>query len=138
MRTRLVALLVVATALSLVTPSTVGATTTDASPTVTAGAVASSRPIRYAAPNVRRTSPPATRARTPAAPRRRGVTARMIARRSAAARSVTSVDRAAALVQEDGDFAHDVGCGPPVRCAGLAASEVEADRLPVEPGAVEE
>jgi hypothetical protein len=44
----------------------------------------------------------------------------------------------AALGLKDGNLAHDVGCGSPVRAAGLAAGEVDADRLPVEPGAVEE
>lgn len=43
-----------------------------------------------------------------------------------------------AIGLEDRDFAHDVGCGPPIRGAGLTAGEVDANRLPVKPGAAEE
>ena len=39
---------------------------------------------------------------------------------------------------EDRDLTHRVGRGAPGRFAGLAAGEVDADRLPVEPGAIEE
>ena len=45
---------------------------------------------------------------------------------------------ALAVDLEDRDFTHRVGRGAPGRVAGLAAGEVDADRLPVEPGAIQE